>query len=191
MENQSAWKAKIAFACYLALVLGIALGGIIIAFVLLGVGLDYQQLTFPVALISIPINEGIILAITLLFAKNEGANLRKLGLKKPSLKILVIVSFAAVALILLAGSISTVQEFVFGPDPMAEDLVGALLPQNLVQLATVIILMLVLVGPVEELAFRGFIQKGFENSYGKTAGLLLASVLFGLLHGLKRLVKLG
>jgi membrane protease YdiL (CAAX protease family) len=184
MENQSGWKAKMAFACYLSLALGITLGGIIVAFILLDIGLDYQQLSFPVALISIPINEGIILAITLLFAKNEGANLRKLGFKKPSLKIIVIISFAAFGLIFLAGSISAIEEFVLGPDPISEDLVAALLPRNLVQLVAIIVLMLVLVGPVEELAFRGFIQRGFENSYGKTGGLLLASVLFGLLHGL-------
>jgi len=47
-----------------------------------------------------------------------------------------------------------------------------------------IALFLVLVGPVEELAFRGFIQKGFENSFGKLKGLLIASVLFALVHGL-------
>ena len=43
---------------------------------------------------------------------------------------------------------------------------------------------LLLVGPAEELAFRGFIQRGFENSFGKNYGLLIASLLFGLLHGL-------
>jgi len=44
-----------------------------------------------------------------------------------------------------------------------------------------------LVGPCEELAFRGFVQKGFENSFGKMKGLLIASVLFGLPHGLDTL----
>ncbi len=187
MENQSGWKAKIAFACYLALALGILMGGIIVAFMFLGLGLDYQELTFPAALISIPINEGIILGITLLFAKPEGANLRKLGLKKPSLKIIVIVSFAAVLLLLLAGTISAIEEVMLGPDPMAEDLVTALLPRDIFQLIAIITLSLVLVGPAEELAFRGFIQRGFENSFGKTEGLLLASLLFGLLHGLNSL----
>jgi len=35
---------------------------------------------------------------------------------------------------------------------------------------------------VEELAFRGFVQQGFENSFGKMKGLLIASALFGLPH---------
>ena len=187
MENQSGWKAKIAFVCYLALAGGIFLGSIIVAIILLGVGLDYQELTFPVALISLPINEGIILGITLLFARHKGAGLRKLGLKKPSLKILLLVSFAAVLLLLLAGTISVIEEVVFGPDPMAEELTNAVLPRNLFQLIAIIGLSIALVGPAEELAFRGFVQRGFENSFGKAKGLLIASILFGLLHGLNSL----
>ena len=187
MENQSGWKAKIAFVCYLALAGGIFLGSIIVAIILLGVGLDYQELTFPVALISLPINEGIILGITLLFARHKGAGLRKLGLKKPSLKILLLVSFAAVLLLLLAGTISVIEEVVLGPDPMAEELTNAVLPRNLFQLIALLGLSLALVGPAEELAFRGFVQRGFENSFGKTGGLVIASILFGLLHGLNSL----
>ena len=187
MENQSEWKAKTAFFCYLALALGIFAGGVIVALMLVGLGLDYQELTFPTALLSLPINEGIILGITLLFAKHEGASLKKLGLKKSSLRNLLIVSFAAVLLFLLAIVISVIVEFAFGPDPMAEELTNAVLPQNLFQLIIMVVFSLALVGPAEELAFRGFIQRGFENSFGKTAGLVIASVLFGLLHGLNSL----
>ncbi len=184
MENKSFWKAKAAFLCYLALFAGLLLGSTIVAIILLGLRLNVQELSFPVALISLPITEGIILGITLLFAKYKGASLRKLGLKKPSIKILLIVSFSAVLLLFLAGAISFFEEIVLGPDPDAQDLLEAILPRDLVQLIALIGISLVLVGPAEELAFRGFVQRGFENSFGKTIGLLIASVLFGLLHGL-------
>ena len=187
MEDQSGWKVKIAFACYLALAGGIFLGSIIVALTLLGIGLNYQELTFPASLISLPINEGIILGITFIFAKHKGASLRKLGLKKPSLKILLVISFAALLLLLLAGTISVIEEVVLGPDPMAEELTNAVLPRNLFQLIALLGLSLALVGPAEELAFRGFVQRGFENSFGKTGGLVIASILFGLLHGLNSL----
>ena len=187
MENQFDWKAKTAFLCYIALAAGLIVGSIIVAIILLGLGLDLQESSFPVALISLPITEGIILGITLLFAKHEGASLRKLGLKKPSLKIMVIVSVIAILLLFLAGSISLVEEIVLGPDPEAELLVEALLPRDSLQLIALIGVSLALVGPVEELAFRGFVQRGFENSFGKTVGLLIASILFGLLHGLNSL----
>jgi membrane protease YdiL (CAAX protease family) len=187
MENQFDWKAQTAFLCYIALVAGLIVGSIIMAIILLGLGLNFQELTIPSALISLPITEGIILTITFLFAKNKGASLRKLGLKKPNLKIIVVVSFAAVLLLFLAGSISLVEEIVLGPEPNAELLVDAILPRDSVQLIALLGISLALVGPVEELAFRGFVQKGFENSFGKTAGLLIASILFGILHGLNSL----
>jgi len=193
MENQSFWKAQTAFLCSIALAAGIFVGSIIVAIILfvLGLGfLEFQELTFPVALISLPITEGIILGITLLFAKHKGANLRQLGLKKPSLRIIVIISFAAVLLLFLAGSISLVEEIVLGPEPDAESLVYAIMPRDAVQLIALIGITLALVGPVEELAFRGFVQKGFENSFGKTTGLLIASILFGLLHGLNSLYSI-
>ena len=187
MEDQPFWKAKTAFLCYLTLAAGLIAGSIIVAIIVLGLGLDFQESSFPLALVSLPITEGIILGITLLFAKSEGASLRKLGLKKPSLKIIVIVSVAAVLLLFLAGSISLVEEIVLGPDPEAELLAEAILPRDSLQLIALIGVSLALVGPAEELAFRGFVQRGFENSFGKIAGLVIASVLFGLLHGLNSL----
>jgi membrane protease YdiL (CAAX protease family) len=187
MENHADWKAKTAFLCYLTLAAGLIVGSFIVAILMLGLGLDMQESSFPLALISLPITESIILAITLLFAKYEGATFRQLGLKKPSLKTIAIVSLAAVLLLFLAGGISLVQEIALGPDPNAELLTEALLPRDMLQLIALIGLSLALVGPAEELAFRGFVQKGFENSYGKAAGLVIVSVLFGLLHGLNSL----
>ena len=187
MEDQPFWKAKTAFLCYLTLAAGLVAGSIIVAIIVLGLGLDFQESSFPLALVSLPITEGTILGITFLFAKSEGASLRKLGLKKPSLKIIVIVSVAAVLLLFLAGSISLVEEIVLGPDPEAELLAEAILPRDSLQLIALIGVSLALVGPAEELAFRGFVQRGFENSFGKIAGLVIASVLFGLLHGLNSL----
>jgi len=187
MENHFFWRAKTALVCYFMLAAGILIGSIIVVVILLGLGLDFQELPFPSAFISLPINESIILGITLLFAKQKGVGLRELGLKKPNMRTIVILSFAAMFLLLLAGSISVVEEFVFGPDPDAELLVEAILPKDSFQLVALIGISLALVGPAEELAFRGFIQRGLETSFGKTAGLLIASILFGLLHGLNSL----
>ena len=101
MENQPKWKAKAALACFLALVGGILLGSLVVGLVLLGMGINYLNLPFPIALISLPVNETIFVVITLLFAKYKGASLRELGLKKPSIRILMIVSVVAVHLLIL------------------------------------------------------------------------------------------
>jgi membrane protease YdiL (CAAX protease family) len=187
MEKPPFWKAKTALICYLLLFAGILVGSLIVALILLDMGLDVQELTFPSALIALPINEGIILGITLLFANQNGAGLRQLGLKKPSLKIILVASFAALFLLFLAIGISVIEEVILGPDPEAGLLVDAILPRDNIQLIAMLGISLALVGPAEELAFRGFVQRGFETSFGKTSGLLVASVLFGLLHGLNSL----
>lgn len=184
MEKQPRWKAKLALACYFALAGGILAASLIVVLVFFGMGIDYLDLPFPEALISLPVNETIILGITLMFARYEGAGLKELGLKKVSFRIVVIVSVVAAALFLVATGVSIVEQIVFGPDPMAELIEKSVTPRDPFQLVAMIVLSLVLVGPCEELAFRGFVQRGFENSFGKTKGLLIASLLFGLLHGL-------
>ena len=184
MENQIFWKAKTALICYITLFIGIIFGGIIIAFILIGTGNSLIELNFPSAIIMLPINEGLILGITLFFARKQKATLKHLGLKKPNLKILFFGFLAALLLIFLAGGVSLLEEIFLGPDPDAQFLIRAILPNNNLQLILLIGISLFLVGPVEELAFRGFIQRGFENSYGNINGLLISSILFGLLHGL-------
>lgn len=187
MDNQHFWTAKPAFFCYIALFGGILLGGLILAIILLGLGINILEISFPSAIISLPVNEVIILTITLLFAKQSGASLKKLGLKKPNLKTLIAMSVVALFLLLLATGLSVIEETILGPDPDAEFLLSAVLPQNTLQLVALIGISLTLVGPAEELAFRGFIQRGFETSFGKQAGLVIVSIMFGLLHGLNSL----
>ncbi|UCE43923.1 MAG: CPBP family intramembrane metalloprotease [Candidatus Bathyarchaeota archaeon] len=187
MEDQPEWRAKLAFTCFFALVGGIFVGSLVLGLVSLGMGIDILDPPFPIALISIPVNEAIILGITLLFAKYKGASLKELGLKKASFGILLTVSLAALPLLLLVWGISIGEEIFLGPDPTAGLLEKALTPRNPIQLAIMIAFSLVLVGPCEELAFRGFVQRGFENSFGKMRGLLLASGLFGIVHGLNTL----
>ena len=184
MEDQSHWRAKIALACYFALVGGILAGSLVVTLALLGTRMDPLNPPFPIALISLPVNEAIILGVTLLFARHRGASLKELGLKKASLTILMLVSIVAIPLFLIGVGISVGEEMAFGPDPTSELLEKSVTPRDPFQLVTMIVFSLVLVGPCEELAFRGFVQKGFENSFGKMNGLLVTSVLFALIHGL-------
>lgn len=187
MENQSTWKAKLALACYFALIGGIFLGAIILEIILLSMGIDYEDAPFPTALIGTPINQFIILGVTLLFAKYKGAGFRELGLKTVSLRILAIASVLAALLYFTGLGLSIGEEIIFGPDPTSELVAELVIPRDSFQLIVTVGFHLLLVGPCEELAFRGFVQKGFEYSFGKLKGLLVASALFGLLHGLNTL----
>jgi len=61
MKEKSEWTAKLALTCYLALVGGIFMASLIMGIALLGLRTDYLDLPFPIALISIPVSETIIL----------------------------------------------------------------------------------------------------------------------------------
>jgi len=187
MEKKFKWKAKLALVCYFALIGGIFVGAIMLRIILLGMGIDYEDPPFPTTLIGTPVNEFIILGVTLLFARYRGASSRELGLKKVGFRILAIVSVLAALLYFFGLGISIGEENIFGPDPTSELVAKLMIPKDSFQLIVIVVFHLVLVGPCEELAFRGFVQKGFENSLGKIKGLLIASVLFGLLHGLNTL----
>lgn len=187
MEVQSEWDGKASLACYFALLGGVLAGSIVLGLLLAIAQVDYQTLPFPMAFVSVPVNETAVLGVTFLFARYKGASLERLGLKRVSLKVLAVVSVVAVLLVLLASGIEAAQTIVFGPDPLEEAYLEAVMPRDSLQLVAMIVLFLGVVGPCEELAFRGFIQKGFENSLGKVGGLLLTSALFGLWHSLNTL----
>ncbi len=182
--NGPKWGAKLALAfvlvviCVVLTVYGI-FGFGIFKFTSWHIQLD---LPFPSYFVKTPIVQVILLTITLMFARYRGASLKDLGLKRTSPKILLSTSAALVPLFLSTVVVTVVLTSVFGPDPMAEAYTEAAMPRDVFQLVAYVIIYLGLVGPVEELAFRGFVQQGFENSFGKMKGLLIASALFGLPH---------
>jgi membrane protease YdiL (CAAX protease family) len=140
------------------------------------------NLPFPADFIVGPIVEVILLAMTLLLARYKGAGLKDLGLKRSSLKTLASNLIALIPLFLVTVIVTGLLTIVFGPDPMAETYTKAAIPGDVIELITYIVISLVIVGPVEELAYRGFVQQGFENSFGKVKGLFIASFFFGIPH---------
>ncbi len=76
----------------------------------------------------------------------------------------------------LAGLIFAEVEYsITQPSPLIPDLS----PVNLLLL---MIIMIFVVGLVEEFIFRGIIQTRLEESLGPAGGILLASLLFGIMH---------
>jgi membrane protease YdiL (CAAX protease family) len=187
MDKQSRWNARDSFVFFLSIVGVDLVGSISVSLILLLIGIDVLDPPFPITLVSIPIIEVAYLIVTLIFAKTKGAGLSELGFKKTGVKVFALVALLAFPLFILPVPISIVEEMLFGPDPMTEVIVRHSIPRDPAQLIVMIALLMFLVGPVEELAFRGFIQKGFENSFGEGKGLLISSLLFALLHGLNTL----
>ncbi len=184
MANQPKWGAKLALAYSLA-----ATAVVIIVHSIFGFGIFqstpwhiHLDLPFPADFLVGPIVETILLTMVLLFARYKDAGWKELGLKKTSPKTLASNLIALIPLFLSTVIVTGALTAIFGPDPMAEAYTEAAIPRDIPQLVTYIAISLALVGPVEELAFRGFVQQGFENSFGKMKGLLIASIFFGLPH---------
>jgi hypothetical protein len=127
--------------------------------------IDMLDPPFPVYLLAAPINQIMFFAVALSFVRYKGVGLKELGLRKANVKVLTVASLAALPL-----PVYILQEVIFGPDPLAQLVAEAATPRNSLQLVALVAISLALVGPCEELAFRGFIQKGFENALSKRKG---------------------
>jgi hypothetical protein len=184
MENQPKWGAKIAVAGALTITVTVFIVHSIFGFGIFQFTSWHVELYSPFTryMIVVPIIEVLILAETLVFARYKSASLKDLGLIRTTPKTLARVLAALMPLYLATVVVTFVLTNVFGPDPTAEAFTAAAIPRDFSQLVAYLIIYMVLVGPAEELAFRGFVQKGLENTFGKLKGLLIASVLFGLPH---------
>jgi len=77
---------------------------------------------------------------------------------------------------LLAGLIFAEAEYLI---VQTKPLIPDLSPVNLLELT---VIMIFVVGLIEELIFRGIIQTRLEEFLGPAGGILLASLLFGIMH---------
>jgi len=183
-EGEALWAAKPAFACYFAVVVGVLLVAIATTLVLGTAGVDLKDPPYPLSLVSIPVNEITILLLTLYFARRSRATASQLGFKRPSMGIAVKMVLLAVVMLILTASVAVLQNVILGPDPSEQVFTRLVSPRTPSQLLILIVFSMLLVGPIEEVFARGYVQQGFERSFGKNAGWLLASFMFGMLHAL-------
>lgn len=183
-KSGTAWGAKSAIACYIVVLVGVLLVAIATALALGYTGVDYKDPPYPLSLVSIPINEVTILVLTWTFARRSKAGIRQLGFRGVSAGMALKMVLLSIAMLVLTATVALAQNAVLGPDPSEQIFTRLVSPRTPLQLAILVTFSILLVGPVEELFARGYIQQGLEDSIGKTKGWLLASLLFGMLHAL-------
>ncbi len=72
-----------------------------------------------------------------------------------------------------------------GQDMPQQAVARAMRERGLVDFAALAFFALIVAPVVEEVIFRGFIQKGLERSYGGATAVAITSVLFALAHGVR------
>ncbi|MFX0096202.1 MAG: lysostaphin resistance A-like protein [Candidatus Hodarchaeota archaeon] len=130
------------------------------------------------------VTEFTILLVTIVAATRFfGASYSNLGVKRISYKWIILALVSAIAAIGLGFAGVGIQILILGAPPESYlQYLDLLAPRDIASLTTWILLSFFVIAPCEEIFSRGFVQKGLENSLGENSGLILASILFGILH---------
>jgi len=134
------------------------------------------------------IGELLILGITLFFAVYLfKGKLNALNFRRPSLKHLLIALGGVVAAYGASILGAILQNFLTGPDPNESSYNLLFQTSNVGELLIWVIIMMCVVGPIEEIFARGFVQQGLQNSCKSKKiylfiGISIASLLFAVVH---------
>jgi membrane protease YdiL (CAAX protease family) len=94
----------------------------------------------------------------------------------------VIGGIVGLSMIPISSIASFLNEMVLGPQPNAAYNAAAFTVTSPLELFLLLFSITIVVAPVEEIIMRGFVQQGFETSYGRLTGLVAASFLFSVMH---------
>jgi membrane protease YdiL (CAAX protease family) len=166
------------------LVSGVGLGvgvGLVLALSigLVGLGMDPSPLVLlVVSLVSI---QGVAFGgVALAYLRLRGRSIRSLGVRLPSLReVLIVVGGYAAAFV--AAVTGAVVVSVTGA-PAGENQVAEFASADPAVLLWLVPASLLLIGPGEELLFRGIVQGRLRETFDAVPGVVLASALFAAIH---------
>jgi membrane protease YdiL (CAAX protease family) len=181
-----AWEASLEIGFYtlfLVALLSILLGA------LLGVlsdELNAQLIGSPVGTTILAISEALLLIPLLFYLGKHNINRIQLGVYvKDWRQGLLDTAFGIIiglTMIPLSFFASALNGIVLGPQPGSESIEKAFTATSPIEAILLCSSIVFVVAPVEEIIVRGFLQQGFENSFGRGRGLLLASFFFAVMH---------
>lgn len=122
--------------------------------------------------------------VSLAYAAYRGYSLEDLGVRRPDLEgwIVLGAGFVGTIVLWLVASVATFYVGArFGIERQQQDLIESGM-QDPVVFGLLAVFSLLVVGPAEELLFRGIIQTRLRESFGVVSGLTLATALFASIH---------
>lgn len=183
--NRSVWSSRLA-----AIVIAVAIAGLAIGITryvvapVVGLGLMVAPVTVPAwasLTLSVLLQQGLVfgsVAGGYLLARD--LDLSWIGISRPDLKGVLwigvgwIGAFVSVVVLLITV-------LLLGLDPGQNQIQGVV-AENPDLIPLLIVLTIVLIGPGEELLFRGIIQGSLRERFGPVAAIILASVIFASIH---------
>ncbi|TXT64339.1 MAG: putative CAAX amino terminal protease self-immunity [Promethearchaeota archaeon] len=73
-------------------------------------------------------------------------------------------------------------EVVFNSQNPSSEIDNYIFSANLFEIVLLVLIMILVVGPSEEIAFRGYTQKGLIRNLGNTSGILITALIFTAIH---------
>jgi len=166
------------------LVSGLGLGvgvALVVALSLLLIGLGLEPSPFTLLVISLISIQGVAFGgVALLYLRFRGRSVTSVGLRRPSVRELLIVvgGYAAAFVAAITGAIVI---SVTGA-PAGENQVAEFASADPTVLLWLIPASFLLIGPGEELLFRGIVQGRLRETFDRVPGVVLASALFAAVH---------
>jgi len=144
---------------------------------------DLLQATIETTKIVLIVNELVFLGLTILFVtKVFKMKVTDLGLSSVKLRRNIVLGLFLGVAGYLVGTVFTVILNLFIPIEVPEWFLRALTATSPLDLLILLALTWILVGPCEEIFFRGFVQGSFARWKGSTVGVAVGAVIFGFAH---------
>jgi membrane protease YdiL (CAAX protease family) len=176
----SSLQAVVAVLVVSGLGLGVGVALVVtLSLLLVGLGLDPSPLTLLVlSLVSI---QGVAFGgVALLYLRFRGRPVTSVGLRLPSVRDLLIV-VAGYATAFVAAITGAIVIGITGA-PAGENQVAEFASTDPSVLLWLIPASFLLIGPGEELLFRGIVQGRLRETFDRVPGVVLASALFAAVH---------
>jgi hypothetical protein len=168
--------------------LGIGVGILVVVLLVVALaagGVDVRDRPFLSIVVSLVSIQGIGLSVVgLVYLQATGRGLSYVRARVPSLRDLGWVgvgTLAIFALLFLVGIVVSAINRATGVEP-AQNSITELASQDPAVLLLLIPAAFLVIGPAEELLFRGIIQGRLREVFGPVGAIALASVIFGLGH---------
>jgi len=144
---------------------------------------DLLQATIETTKIVLIVNELVFLGLTILFVtKVFKMKVTDLGLSSAKLPSNIVLGLFLGVAGYAAGTVFTVILNLFIPIEVPEWFLRALTATSPLDLLILLALTWILVGPCEEIFFRGFVQGSFARWKGPMVGIVVGAVIFGFAH---------
>lgn len=180
------WKLSFEVASYTLLV-NLALSAFLsLILTSLSDQMKFQILGSPYGTAILGASEALLLGPLLFYTRRFGISRRQLGIHiinhtkvMADMAIGVMIGILMVPISMIT---STLNEVILGPQPQADYVKGSLTATSPLELLLLLFSIIAVVVPVEETIIRGFVQQGFERSFGGARGLILSSLVFAFIH---------